>query len=62
MLESRAVLVKFMRKPKTKGIVLRPDDTSSNLASVSLDLLETAGTQPTAGAKQGLRATRQGSE
>lgn len=51
MLESRAVLVKFMRKPKTKGRVLKPDDTSSNLASVSLDLLETAGTQSTAGAK-----------
>jgi hypothetical protein len=45
------VLVKFMRKPKTKGRVLKPDDTSSNLASVSLDLLETAGTQSTAGAK-----------
>lgn len=55
MLESRAVLVKFTGKSKTKGIVLRPDDACSGFSSVSWDLLEAAaGTQPTAGAKAGL--------
>lgn len=54
LLESRAGLVKPTRKSETKGRVLGQADAWS-LAWMSLDLLEAADSQPTAGAKQGPR-------